>query len=101
MLAPVNDPKLATLLHRLHSAVDIPAFFEAVKAILHEAMPGQRNLTAQDKALLRALSPHVEATARKLNSTQVALDTQALARGVLRVRLPTRESSGRRLSAHA
>lgn len=79
MLAPVNDPKLATLVRRLHSALDIPAFFQAVKAILHEAMPGRRNLTARDKALLRALSPHVEATARKLNSMEFALDTQELA----------------------
>lgn len=72
MVASADDPKLTTLLGRLYSAADIPGFFAAVRAILDETLPQQRAPSVREKALLRALSPHVEATARKLNSTELA-----------------------------
>lgn len=72
MVASADDPKLTTLLGRLYSAADIPGFFAAVRAILDEALPQQRPPSVRERALLRALSPHVEATARKLNSTELA-----------------------------
>jgi DNA-binding NarL/FixJ family response regulator len=72
MVASADDSKLTTLLGRLYSAADIPGFFAAVKAILDETLPQQRAPSVREKALLRALSPHVEATARKLNSTELA-----------------------------
>jgi DNA-binding NarL/FixJ family response regulator len=73
VVASAEDPKLTTLLGRLYSAADIPGFFEAVRAILDETLPQQRAPSVREKALLRALSSHVEATARKLNSTELAL----------------------------
>lgn len=72
MVASADDPKLTTLLGRLYSAADIPGFFAAVRAILDETLPQQRAPSVREKALLRALSPHVEATARKLNATELA-----------------------------
>jgi DNA-binding NarL/FixJ family response regulator len=72
MVASADDPKLTTLLGRLYSAADIPGFFTAVRAILDETLPQQRAPSVREKALLRALSPHVEATARKLNSTELS-----------------------------
>jgi DNA-binding NarL/FixJ family response regulator len=72
MVASADDPKLTTLLGRLYSAADITGFFAAVRAILDETLPQQRAPSVRERALLRALSPHVEATARKLNSTELA-----------------------------
>ncbi len=71
MVASADDPKLTPLLGRLYSAADIPGFFAAVRAILDETLPQQRAPSVREKALLRALSPHVEATARKLNSSEL------------------------------
>lgn len=56
----------------MHSAADILGFFAAVRAILEEALPRQRAPSSKEQALLRALSPHVEATARKVNSSEFA-----------------------------
>jgi DNA-binding NarL/FixJ family response regulator len=72
MVASADDPRLTLLLGRLYSAADIPGFFVAVRAILDETLPQQRAPSVREKALLHALSPHVEATARKLNSTERA-----------------------------
>lgn len=72
MVASADDTKLTTLLSRLYSAADIPGFFAAVRTILDEALPQQRAPSIREKALLRALSPHIEATARKVNSTELA-----------------------------
>lgn len=78
MLAPATDrqfanhPPLQTLLHRLYSGVDALAFFTTLKAIVNEAMPHQRALTRSQKALLQALSSHLEAAARTSDITPPA-----------------------------
>lgn len=72
MATSADDHRLSTLLSRLYSAADIPGFFVAIRAILEEALPQQRAPSIREKALLRALSPHIEATARKVNSTELA-----------------------------
>lgn len=71
MLAPVEDPHFQTLLHRVYAAVDVPAFWAAVKSLLNEALPHHRSLTNQEKALLRALHPHVEATVRQVTAREL------------------------------
>lgn len=70
MLAPVDDPQLETLLHRLYGAPDVPAFWAAVKRLLDQAMPRQR-LSLREKALLRALHPHVEVTVRQVAAREL------------------------------
>lgn len=76
MLAPAADPhvstdrSLQTVLQRLHSCVDAFAFFATLKALANEAMPQQRALTRSQKALLQALSSHLEATARTVDITE-------------------------------
>jgi DNA-binding NarL/FixJ family response regulator len=75
MLAPVDDPQLQTLLHRLYTASDVPAFWAAVKSLLNEAMPHPRSPTIRERALLRALHPHVEARARQVTARELGADT--------------------------
>jgi len=65
MLTLVEDLQLQTLCIASTLQVDVPAFWAVVKSLLNEAMPHPRNPTIREKALLRALHPHVEATARK------------------------------------
>lgn len=77
MLAPVNDPKLNHLLDRLHSVVDVPGFFAAIRSILNEVMPHHREVTLRERALLHALHPHVEATARKVKPSSLGATIEA------------------------
>lgn len=72
MVVSADDPKISPLLSRLDSAADIPDFFAAVRVILDETLPQQRASSRREKALLRALSCHIEATARKVNSSERA-----------------------------
>jgi DNA-binding NarL/FixJ family response regulator len=73
MAASADDPRLTILLSRLYSVADIPGFFAAVRAIIDETLPQKRAPSTREKAILRALSPHVEATARKVNLTERSL----------------------------
>lgn len=73
MLAPAaethlsNHPELRRLQRRVRSEFEAPSLLAALQAIVSEAMPQQRGLTPSQNALLRALSEHLEASARNVD----------------------------------
>lgn len=78
-----NRPELRRLQQPVRSEVEAPSLFTALQAIVSEAMPQQRGLTLSQNALLRALSEHLDASARNADISKLGRSCSVQARFAL------------------
>jgi DNA-binding NarL/FixJ family response regulator len=66
----LDEPRFQMLILRLCAAADMPGFCVAIKAILIEAIPQERDLTSYERELLSRLHFHVEAAAQRVSARE-------------------------------